>query len=272
MELKPEGRFSGKTDHFRLAFCTFGRMICPSMKSEGADVSTRSIEWLAWVEVHKKQLVVGALVVSILCGGVVIQRWHRRESEREASAALLRVEMASAKDPRQRGPAASELQRVASEHAGTRAAVRAHILAAEALFRDGHFQEAKTEFDLVVGKAGDDSLAATAAFGAAASLEAMGKLDEALGAYQDVTLRHGTAGVASQARLALAGLHEQRGDAVQALRSYNELTNATASPWRGEALLRREALLARHPELATTNAAPGVSFPSVGGTNSLSGS
>jgi predicted negative regulator of RcsB-dependent stress response len=271
-ELKLEGRFSGVFADFRLAFWKIGRIICASMKSDGMDVSTRGIEWLAWVEIHKKRLLLGAVAVMLLAGALAIQRWHRIESERAASAALVQVQLTDRAGPAAKEPTASDYQRVASDHEGTRAALRARLLAAEALFVEGHYAEAKTEFERVAARLEDDGLAATAAFGIAAALEAMGKTEEAVGAYQDVTLRHGTTGVATQARLALGGLQEQRGDAALALRSYSELTNAMNSPWREEALVRIDALLARHPELAPADpiasppieATPGTNNPAAG--------
>jgi predicted negative regulator of RcsB-dependent stress response len=232
-------------------------MIAAFMTPDRSD-STRSVEIQAWLEVNKMRLAAGAAIVGLVIAVVAIIQWRKKEAERAASAALVELQIAAAANPDLEGPQPSSIEQVAAEHSGTKAAARAHMFAAEGLFRDGHYAEAKAEFEAARAVVKDAGLAAIADYGVAASLDALGKTAEAMTAYQEVTVRHATAGVAGQARLAMAGLHEQQGNVVQALAAYNELTGAVGSPWQSAALERREALLRRHPELAPTNTVPTI--------------
>jgi tetratricopeptide (TPR) repeat protein len=227
------------------------------MISEGSD-STRAIEFLAWLEVNKKRLAVVAVTIGVVISVIAVVRWRGIEAERAATVELLTLQLTDAETRASGGPAASDFQGVATRYSGTRAGARAQLLFAEALFREGHYAEARAEFERAAGWLRDESLLALAAYGVAASLDASGRAQEALNAYQEVTLRYPGSAVAGQARLGIAGLQEATGDLAQALRSYNEMTNLVSSSGRVEALLRREELLARHPELAPTNAPPSI--------------
>jgi len=223
-------------------------MIAASM-SEGTE-STRTLEFLAWLEVNKKGLAIGLATALVIGSAIATVQWMGREKQRQASSALLGLQLRNATDPSSEEPSASDYQDLASEHAGTHAAARAQFLAAELLFRDENFEEARQAFERAQTLLQDDALKAGAAYGVAASLDALGRSSEAQQAYQQVTVQHATAAVAGQARLALAALYEQQGDATQALRSYSELTNVIGSPWADQARDRHQELLLRHPELA----------------------
>lgn len=225
-------------------------MIAASMSPEVTE-STRGIEILAWVEVNKKRLAIGAVVVAVIAAAIALLGWRSRQGERDASAALLQLETLSGV-PGAAEPSASALQQVARDHSGTRAAARARLLAAESLFQGGNYAESKAEFQAAAGLLSDDSLVAAANYGVAASMEALGQTNEALAAYRDLTVRHSTAAAATQARLAMAGLYEQSGELAQAMALYGELTNLVNSPWSSEAKTRIDSLLVAHPELAPT--------------------
>jgi tetratricopeptide (TPR) repeat protein len=179
-----------------------------------------------------------------------------REKQRRASIALVELQLRNGAEPGAAGPLASDYQRLAEEHAGTRAGARAQLLAAGMLFGEGNYEEARQAFVKAETLLEDDALRAGAAFGVAASLDALDRVDEAQQAYQRVLVQHATAAVAGQARLALAGLYEQQGELEQALRSYSELTNVLGSPWGNQARDRHQELLQRHPELAPRPAEP----------------
>ena len=83
---------------------------------------------------------------------------------------------------------ASEFANVANQYRGTGAAERAGLLGAGALFTEGKYTEAQTEFNKFLSGYPDSSWAGEAAYGVAASLEALNKRDEALTAYQNVTV------------------------------------------------------------------------------------
>lgn len=144
------------------------------------------------------------------------------------------------------------------------------LLAAEALFTEGKFTEATSQFERFTKEYPSSPLCAGAALGIAACLEAQNKPAEALTAYQAVTTRYAESPVTAQARLAVGRLHELAKHPDQALRIYDELSKPTStSAWAGEARQRREALLKAHPELVPTNAVPALPTPtlSAGGSN-----
>ena len=216
------------------------------MSSEST-VSTRGLEFLAWLEVNKTRLIVGTAVFAILLASFVIHRWRVAEREQLAGAALIRVQSAVASAPDAREPAGDDYLRVASEHRRTEAGARAKLFAAEAFFRDGRYAESQAQFQAFQEAQPLNPLASTAAFGVAASLDALGKPDEAYQAYQQVVTRHANSAVASQARLAMADLYVAKGEPARALRLYEELQ---ATAWARVAAERREHLLVQHPELS----------------------
>ena len=80
----------------------------------------------------------------------------------------------------------------------------------------------------------------------------MGKTDEAATRYQEIAREYRSEAVGPMANLALARIYETQGKSEQALKIYSEM-EASTSPfdvWRSEAAIRREKLLAKHPELA----------------------
>ena len=229
--------------------------------SSQARESTRLVEFLAWVEVNKKKLLIGAAIVAATIAGQGIYQWHSGQAEAEANAALLKLDGPSARLENAPEPNAQAFLQVAAAHRGTAAAGRALLLGAEALFREGKFAEAKTQFDNFQRDYAENPLAPTAALGAAICLDAMDKTNEALVAYQDVVSRFVGSPVVAQAKLGLARLYETRNEPVQALKTYDDLTRPSApSVWSSEAAMRRAQLLSQHPELAKTNAPAGPSL------------
>jgi predicted transcriptional regulator len=56
------------------------------MSSEST-ISTRGLEFLAWLEVNKNRLVIGTAILAIVIAAFVIHRWRVSEREQVASAA-----------------------------------------------------------------------------------------------------------------------------------------------------------------------------------------
>ena len=95
----------------------------------------------------------------------------------------------------------------------------------------------------------------TAAYGVAASLEAQGKTDAALTAYQNVQSRYPKSALVDEAKLAMARLYETKNQPELALKTYDEVARPGATGSAStQAMLRKQQLLAAHPELAKTNA------------------
>jgi predicted negative regulator of RcsB-dependent stress response len=230
--------------------------------SSHATGSTRMIDFLAWVEVNKKKLVIGVAIIAVAIAAYSIYQWHRNEAEAEATAALYKIQIPASQTEKTGGPGAQAFLQIAAAHPGTSAGAQALLFGAEGLFRESKFAEAKTRFESFLRTYPDHPMAPTAAFGIAACLDAMDKTTETLTAYQDVVSRFAGSVVASQAKLGLARLYETKGDLAQALKIYDELARPTASSaWGAEASARREQLLAHHPEWVRTNP-PAPVFPS----------
>ena len=91
-------------------------------------------------------------------------------------------------------------------------------------------------------------------------MESLKQLDKAAEAYQKIITANATQTVATQAKLALASVHEQKGQAAQALKIYEDVgadrPNTAPSLWAREANVRKERLLATHPELVVAAPAP----------------
>ena len=235
-------------------------MIRPLDMSSEATESTRMLDFLAWVEVNKKKLLLGLIVLGVLAAGYSIYRWHENEVEAEANEALLKLHRPSNRSESGSSPNAQAYLQVASGYTGTGAGARALLFAGEALFRESKYSEAQTAFEKFMRDYGNSREISIAAFGVAACLDTLGKTNEAFAAYQDVITRHGNSPVAAQARLELARLYEDRNQAAQALKIYEELTRPTAqTTWSSEARVRRESLLRKYPELLRTNVVAAVS-------------
>jgi TolA-binding protein len=213
--------------------------------------STRGIEFLAWLELNKKPLIIGTAVVAILGSAYAIHRWRVAEQELAASSALVQASHQAVASTNAPKPDPSAFLKIASAYPSTDAAARAFLFAAEALFVDGKYAESQAQFDQFRQSYPSSRLLSLADFGVAACLEAQGKTNEAFQAYQQLVAQYPESAEASQAKLGLGGLHEAKGEAAQALRLYEDLRNTALA---NEAALRRDHLLVSHPELAPTNA------------------
>lgn len=216
--------------------------------------STKLYEFLAWVEVHKKQLISAVCVGLFLFLVVYIYSYYREQTEWAANRALLMLR--TTQDDRPAAAASStDLLKVASQYGSTSAGERALLLAAGNLFADGNYAEAQKQFERFRKEHSGSPLASVAAFGIAASMDALDQVDAALGAYQSVVNQFPDEAVAPRARLAMAILHETKSQPDQAYRIYDELSKQVGvGAIAGEATSRREKLRRQFPQLAPTNA------------------
>jgi len=227
--------------------------------------SVSSVAFFAWLEVHKTRLIAGAIVVAVLASGVTLYGLRAKAYEREASAALLALQVDPARQD-QPQPEPEAYLKVVTDYSGSTAGRRARLLAADGFFRTGRYAESQAQFEAFLAEAAGGTLVPVAAFGVAVCLDAQNRAPEARAAYQAVLDRYPNAAVADQARMALAFLHETEGRVQEALRLYNDLTAAgVPSSWATLATTRKEQLLLKHPELAPTNAP----LESVGATDGL---
>lgn len=201
-----------------------------------------------WFQVNKKQIlwVVGGILV--VAGVIAFIQWKKHATENAASAALSTLEAQRVLPGGNRTESADAYLKVANEHAGTKAAARALLLAGGAYFVQGSYAEAQTQFQRFLAQYADSPLRGQAALGVAACLDALGKPEEAVAAYKSVTERHATEGVVPPAKFALARLYESQNKLEEAVRLYEELARGESSgSIANEAGLKAEEIRAKLP-------------------------
>jgi predicted negative regulator of RcsB-dependent stress response len=213
--------------------------------------SSWQINALAWLETNKLNLAyAGAVALAVWLAAYTYQH-VRRGKEAEANAALAGLSKPADRAGKAPQPAAADYLRVAEQHAGTAAAERAQLFAADRLFSEGKPGEAKAQFEQFLRKFSTSPAVPVALLGVAACQEASGEVDKAIASYEQVTTVHSDAPEAAQAKLALGVLQEQKGKPDAALRLYDEILRAKkSSVWRAEAEMRREQVVRKHPQLA----------------------
>ena len=120
--------------------------------------------------------------------------------------------------------------------------------AAAAYFSAGRYADAQAQFQktLAAGSSGD--LAATAALGAASSLEAQGKLDDAANSYRQVTSQFADSTTVLPAKFALGRIAEQQGKFTEATSYYQEIAhNNQAGSLASEAAMRALEIKSKLP-------------------------
>lgn len=205
-----------------------------------------------WFHKNRKALIIGAVVVFVIGAGVAIMMWHNDKTESDANAALMALPATYGANPNYPHPTASTLGQIAKDYPGTPAGEHAEILAASVLFSDGKYADAEAAFKKFINDHNNSPLVAQANLGVAAALEAQGKTQDAAAKYQDVIGHYPNDNyIVNPAKLTLARLLEDQNKPDQALRYYDELVRipGQSDPWAGEARDRRDALLAKHPEL-----------------------
>jgi predicted negative regulator of RcsB-dependent stress response len=227
---------------------------------------------LAWLEINKKRLMIGAAAVTVIGIAISFFVWRGHQQEIAANAELLNlglpITMGEKETP---PPSATAFLKLANDYSGTKTSEKALLLAATAFFDEGRYQDALTNFKKIQTDLRGSELAGIASLGVAACLDATDKLDEAIAAYLNVSRDYPT--LAMQAKLSLARLYEAKKQPEQAFRSCNEVAMATtSSAWADDARQYREQLVQKYPQAAAlmaarlTNSAP-VLAPK--GTNSL---
>jgi tetratricopeptide (TPR) repeat protein len=237
-------------------------------------------EFLAWLEVNKKRVAVGAAVVAIVIGVAWIARWYGAEKERKAGQALSAISLQPGPTEPVPADTADKLLKVAAEYPGTLAAIRAELIRASLLFTGGKYAEAEGAFSKFIREHPESRWVGQAYFGAAVSLDAQNKVNDAISKYEDFARRFSNDPNIDQARLNLGVLYEVANKPAEAAKEYDKIVKSASSassmgysPAQGEAQERQRRLLAKHPELAPvpTNRPPStVALPAVPGTGAVS--
>ena len=114
----------------------------------------------------------------------------RQGKEAEANLALAALNKPADKSGKATPPLAADYLKVAEQHAGTQAAERALLFAADRLFSEAKYPEAKARFEKFLAANPGSPAAPVAMMGVAACQEAAGETDKAIASYEQVTSQH----------------------------------------------------------------------------------
>ena len=248
-----------------LRFCRLPVRFYFSMESDFTELPVHD-RLLAWFETHKREVLWGAIVVSVAGLGAGFFVWHQSDRQARANQALSQImSRGSANGAQRESP--EVLLGVASDYPNTDAGGRALLLSGAASCTEGKYAEAKARFEKFLREYHDSPFAAQALLGVAVSLDAEGKVPEAIAAYNDIAQHYSSDNVMPQARLAVGRLYEKQGNLEQARDAYLELARVNSfGSISSEAGMRLQGLIARNPNLApssrqaSTNR-PVINFP-----------
>ena len=217
------------------------------------------VNFLAWLELNKKRVLVGAGIVAVDAAVVALVIYSHNQKEVSASAALSDV-IPPRSALTSSGNLAGQFLKVATDHSGTRAAPRALLQAAAAYFTEGKWTEAQNTFERVLKEYPGSDWSAQADFGVAVSLDAQDKPAEAIARYEALVKRYPKDTVTGDAKLGLARQYVRQSKAEPAARLYDELTHeGIYSSLAQEAYMEQQDLLQKFPYLRT-NAIPAAAF------------
>lgn len=229
------------------------------------------IKFLAWFELNKKRVLIGAVIVVVVGLTIFLIVNYQSQREERASEALSDVKVPM--NPMTPAPpgTADAYAKIAREYKGTQAGGRALIMAGTTLFAQNQFDEAQKYFEQFTKEYPASPFVAEAHFGVGSCLDAKKKPADAIAKFEELRRRYGKSSVIEETKLALGRLYEEQNKPAQALELYDDLMKANQQfgQYNGlgsEAGLRREDLLAAHPELRPTNA-PSVIPPTPSAIN-----
>ncbi len=203
------------------------------------DTQDASTEFLIklwpWLEANKNRLIAGGGAIVLIGLIYSFVSWHHGQNEINAGEALTQILITPATSINA-SQQADQLAKFGAEYPGTEAAKRAQLQSAATFFEAGSYPEAQAQFQKFLD-AYTGPLAATAALGVAASLEAQGKLDPAATAYQRVTSIYSSSPANLLAQYSLGRLAEEQGKLAEA-ESYYE---SAAQPGQAGGTVSEEA-------------------------------
>ncbi len=244
---------SSLSGFFRLAFLGLKTNIPRSYMESEKSQNDSVINLLAWFEVHKKRIAIGAAIASVVIFLGMVMAQRAAEKEFSASAALSDVRLPFSSAAAVPAGAADSLAKVAADHRGSQAAARALLLSAGVLFAEAKspadYAAAEKRFAQVIQEYPDSPWTAQANLGVASALKAQGNTAAALAKYEDITKRFASSPVIDEARLALARLYE-KDKPEDAFKLYDEIMKGNPnSVLTMEATMRQDDLMDARPEL-----------------------
>ncbi len=217
--------------------------------------------FIGWADANRKRLIVFAIALAVVAAIVAFIIYRRNAGATAASEALSDLRPIQVSPTTPGFVPAQEYLRLADASAKTIAGERALLLAGGALFTEGRYAEAFSQFEKLIAEYPDSALRAEAALGAAASLDAQGKIAEATTRYKAVTDRFAGSPSAIQAKFALARLYEGQNKPDLALKLYEEVEKQDQQGSIGAFYSKVCAanLILKNPSLKS----PGISSPAV---------
>lgn len=169
-----------------------------------------------WIEAHRRQLIGGVVGVAVLIGIISVASAAKAQKEVSAGMELSHLLTTPPVKP-------DDLLHLASNQAGTKAALRAQLQAATAYFEDGKYAEAQTQYQSFAEAHPTNPLAGEAFLGAGASLEAQGKADQAVSWYNKAAAGATEAPATLMAKFALGRLAEVQGKLTDAQNYFQDV-------------------------------------------------
>lgn len=196
-----------------------------------AEIS-QSEQWLrlvAWLEDNWQRVAAIASVVIVVGVVVAFVIWQGGQKQQKAAQKLSLLLVG------REAPSGEALLAFSDSNEGTAAGRRSLFLAAGALFTEGDYQEAQTQFERFQTEEGPGPLTPKVRFGIAACKEAQGQIDAAIADYKAILENPSSGGVIPQARFALARLYRLQGKTDLARNQYEELSTIQSSSLASEA-------------------------------------
>ena len=208
-----------------------------------------------WLEANQKRLVGVAAAIAVAATIYYFVTEQHAQKEVEAGQALTLLLMTP---PANAGPAplANAFVQFASKYSGTVAAERARLQAATTLYAAGSYDQAQTQFEMLLSSHSSGALAGVANLGLAASLEAQGKLDEAAQDYRKIMAAFADSTVAITAKFSLARTLELQGKLNDALNYYSDVSRTPIAGSLGSEAAMHAAEIKSKLAAASKPAAP----------------
>src|SRR3954467_11627834 len=178
------------------------------MDSQSAPASSGWLSFLAWFEVNRRRVLIGAGIALVV--GLAVALFVYTESQKEIRASNALSEVRNSYAPGQPNPPglADAYFKIAKDYSGTKAGARAALMGASALFVEGNYSAAQQKFEQYIKDYPESPWLAQAHFGIAACLDAQKKYSEAASKYEELRRRYPNDAVADETKLALGRVYE----------------------------------------------------------------
>lgn len=216
----------------------------------GAPPSAGLYNFLGWLDVNKKRVAIGIVIVAILglIAGFVV--WQQSEAKYAAAESVSSIRIPFGAENPAPGTAEAYLK-VAQEHPKTPAAQQGLLRAGTIYFQSGDYAKAQEQFNKLVSSYPESALVPQARYGIAAALDGQGNTQEAITKFNDFVRSYPNDAASEDARLNLARLYQKAGKPTEAIATLSAITNAAPfSPLGGEVQERLKAIYAKNPSLA----------------------